>query len=482
MLDDLRRAQLLPLSTVFVMITAEATYAKVNEAAESALDGYLIKPHTATALADRLQQARRRKKVLKDVFEALDDGRFDDAARLCLERFAQRSEFWGFCARVGAEVLLHQGRNDEARQVYEAMLAAQPGTPWARLGVARAQAAANETAKALATLRALVGDQPSFVDAFDVLGRLQVDTGDAEAALETLRRAAQLTPGSVGRLQKVGMLASYLGQHDEAARSLERAVSLGISSKAFDAQSLVLLALARFQQKDSKGLQRCVDNLAHALTRTPDSTRLERFGRIAQVLNLTLLQRADDAAALLARVAEDLREEGFDLEAGFNLLALLAQLAAAGHAPPAADDWVDAIGLRHATSKAVTELLVRVAGAHEPYAERLRACNLRITQVGEESLAHSLAGNPAAAVRGLMEHGRVTLNGKLFDNARSVLQRHHAKIADAARLMDEVEMLRARHGGGAGKLPLGDGGRKPGAIALRTSTPLPAAEVSPAEA
>ena len=28
------------------MITAEATYAKVAEAAESALDAYLLKPHT----------------------------------------------------------------------------------------------------------------------------------------------------------------------------------------------------------------------------------------------------------------------------------------------------------------------------------------------------------------------------------------------------------------------------------------------------
>src|SRR5687768_4629597 len=43
LLDDLRRAQLLPFSTVFIMVTGEATYARVAEAAESALDGYLLK-------------------------------------------------------------------------------------------------------------------------------------------------------------------------------------------------------------------------------------------------------------------------------------------------------------------------------------------------------------------------------------------------------------------------------------------------------
>ena len=44
LLDELRREQLLPYSTVFVMVTGEATYAKVAEAAEAALDAYLIKP------------------------------------------------------------------------------------------------------------------------------------------------------------------------------------------------------------------------------------------------------------------------------------------------------------------------------------------------------------------------------------------------------------------------------------------------------
>ena len=70
LLNDLRRAQLLPFSTVFVMVTSEASYAAVADAAESALDSYLLKPHTAHALAERIQQARQLKKILKDIFIA----------------------------------------------------------------------------------------------------------------------------------------------------------------------------------------------------------------------------------------------------------------------------------------------------------------------------------------------------------------------------------------------------------------------------
>ena len=71
LLNDLRRNQLLPFSTVFVMITGEATYSSVAEAAESALDGYLLKPHKPSQLGDRLQQSRLRKLALQDIFLAI---------------------------------------------------------------------------------------------------------------------------------------------------------------------------------------------------------------------------------------------------------------------------------------------------------------------------------------------------------------------------------------------------------------------------
>ena len=138
LLDDLRRNQLLPFSTVFIMITAEATYAKVAEAAESALDGYLLRPHKATHLAERLHAARVRKESLKEIFEAVDAERFEDAAKLCLQRFESKGKFWLYAARVGAELLLRLQRPSDAQQLYKAVVDAKT-LPWARLGVARAQ-------------------------------------------------------------------------------------------------------------------------------------------------------------------------------------------------------------------------------------------------------------------------------------------------------------------------------------------------------
>lgn len=50
------------------MISAEAGHAEGAEAAEPALDAYLIKAHTAEALGQRLLEARKRKLAPKDVF------------------------------------------------------------------------------------------------------------------------------------------------------------------------------------------------------------------------------------------------------------------------------------------------------------------------------------------------------------------------------------------------------------------------------
>lgn len=478
LLDDLRRAQLLPLSTVFVMITGEASYAKVAEAAESALDSYLVKPHTATALGERIAHARRRKRVLKDIFEAVDAGRFDEAAALCVARFDARAEFWLFAARIGSELLLTQGRHADAKSLFEAVLQAQ-AAPWARLGIARAQMAANENGTAARTLEALLAEQPSYVDAHDVLGRLRFEQGQHAAAIEACRQAVALTPGSVGRLQKLGLLAFLFGDAQEAVRVLDRAVSQGVGSKMFDPLTLVLLAFLRFRQQDTKGVQRCAENLAHALTRSEGAARLQRMSRVVEGLNLMLLQRPDDALALLRELGAESLHDDFDLEAACTLLMLAGQIAAAGITTDVADRWVDSIGLRYCSSRAHTELLATAAAQHPPLADRVRECPQRITQVAEQAMAHTLAGDPAAAVRGLIEQGQRTLNGKLLDIARHLLQRHQDHVDGAQTLLAEADALRARFWTRNVRLPMADGARAAGGITLRTSVDI-VREPSPA--
>jgi CheY-like chemotaxis protein/Tfp pilus assembly protein PilF len=467
LLNDLRRAQLLPFSTVFVMVTSEASYAAVAEAAESALDSYLLKPHTAQALAQRIQQARHRKKILKDIFVAIDAGQFDVAAQLCVRRFEAKAAYWLYAARIGAELLLRVGKHDEARAMYEAVIATQ-ALPWARLGVARAQFESGAAPAARKTLESLIGDQSGYADAYDVMGRVQVDQGQFAEALATYRTATQLTPGSIARLQRQGMLAFYLGENDEARQALERATLMGISSRMFDFQTVVLLAVTRFTDRDSKGLQRCLDNLKHALEKAPENTRLQRFASVVAIFALMLQRQVGQAVAEIRAMATHIAEGDFDFEAASNMVAMLAHLTAAELQLESVDAWIDTLALRFCTTRSLSELLARAAQPHEPFASRIRAQHDAITALAEEAMSHSLAGEPRAAAQALLTAGARTMNAKLIDMARMVLQRHADKIVDAHELVSTAEALKGRYAGGLSVVPLAaDNGRQAGGLVLR---------------
>ena len=83
-------------------------------------------------------------------------------------------------------------------------------------------------------------------------------------------------------------------------------------------------------------------------------------------------------------------------------------------------------------------------------------------------MSHSLAGEPRAAAKALLSAGARTMNAKLIDMARMVLQRHAEKIADAADLMGMADELKQRYAGGPPVAPLAaDSGRQSGGLVLR---------------
>ncbi|MDP4299220.1 response regulator [Leptothrix discophora] len=466
LLDELRRSQLLPFSTVFVMVTGEATYAKVAEAAESALDSYLLKPHNAEALRERVRQARHRKRVLKPIFDAIEQGRLDDATVHCMARFDSRGEFWLYAARIGAELLLRLNRHDDARAVFEAIRATR-ALPWARLGIARAEMEGGTPHQARRTLENLISANTGFADAYDVMGRVQVEQGDLGQALATYRRACEITPASITRLQKLGTLGFFVGEWPEAMKALERAMVTGLSSKMFDAESLLLLALMRFDSSDPRAFQRVAGNLDHLVEKNPDSRRLTRMRDMLNVLRALGERRIGVVVERIRDLAGEIRDEDFDFEAATNLIALLSLLGRTEVQLPQAEDWFRDIALRFCVSKAAVDLLTAATRGDETTQGLIAAAYQAITTAAEQAMNHSIKGAPDAAVRTLIGQGRKTLNAKLLELAAKVLQRYESRIPDHAELRAEVEGMLEQHCAKGTRISLNDNGRSPGGLALR---------------
>lgn len=468
LLDDLRRANLLPYSTVFIMVTGEASYPQVAEAAESALDSYLLKPHTGLALERRLIQARHRKTTLRTIFEAIEASEFAKAAALCRARFDAREEYWLYAARIGAELLIRLGDHAAARVLYEAVEKTK-ALPWARLGIARAEVEAGDLTQATSMLESLISSQPGYADAYDVMGRVQVEQGDLEAALETFRSATRITPQSISRLQKQGMLAFYMGHGDEAAEALERSVRIGLTSKMFDCQSLVLLAMSLFDRRDNKAFGRNHDHLRVALERQPDNVRLQRFLTTSEVFKSLNERQVGACVGHVRSLAACLTAEDFDFEAASNFLAVLARLRSTEIQLADSDAWITTVAQRFCVSKASTDMLCKSVQEHEPHVELIRSGHIRINALAEEAVAHSIKGRHADAVKNLIQSGKETLNAKLVELAGKVLARHGAKIDASAPMIDGVEELRRKYCGRGVQVALGGEASRPaGGLMIRS--------------
>jgi CheY-like chemotaxis protein len=439
LLDDLRASKLLPLATVFFMVTGEASYSKVAEAVESALDNYLLKPYSPSALAARIRDCRDRKVTLKALFDAVDAERYADVIARCEALADERGRYWQFAARIGAEVALRTGAWQRAERLYEQVLAVNY-LPWARLGIANARFVAGESDRAQELLSALVGASPAFVDGYDALGRLCLERGAIDDALSALRMASQLTPGSVSRLQRHGLAAFLVHEGEESSLALERATALGVNSKLFDHQSLMLLALLKFDDNDAPALRRYRDILQNLVDRSAAHYRLTSYVELFEILRLMLNDKMPAALEAVSEFALRIDEPRFDFELACAFLGVLDRVIGQEVALPRYAGWASRMALRFCVSRGSSEILLRFVDV----VEGEEAINEGFAQVNRLSQS-AMAGDPVVAGRQLVEYAEETYNARIAELAALVIRQHESEFPDAPELLERVETLRTQY-------------------------------------
>ena len=443
LLEELRRDSTLPYGTVFVMLATEATYVRVVEAAEAALDCFLLRPYRLGELAERLRSARSRKRELTPIFDAIGRQDLAQAIALCLQRYLGQQAYGQHCARMAAELQLQVGRTADALALFQ-QLASVTKLPWAKLGVARAQFAAGDGAAARQQADQLVRYHPMMAEAYDVLTRVQVDQGELKQALQTSHSASEITPGCMLRLQYCGSLAFYLGDRSLATEMLDRAVALGPRSRLFDALSLMLLALLRSDLGDARRVALMHGALKQYLSWHPESKRLSRFVQGAAALKALLAQQLDDAQNAVLALGSTALDDDFDLEAANLVLALWVRLPERDVAAGQQDSMVRQVALRFSVSKAITDVLAASARQHPVITPLIRSCQAEISLVAEEALKLALQGQPREAVRLLLDQGGTTRNARLIEMAGVLLHRHRARLPGSEDLLAEATGLHRR--------------------------------------
>lgn len=223
--EELRHKQLIDMSTVFIMITAENARDMVMAVAEYEPDSYLTKPFTKDLLGTRLNKLFERKADLSSVYKALRLLKYQEALELIDERIASKPKNLLQLVRLKAEVSVQAGQYDEARKLYDRLLN-ERDLPWARLGLGKAQFESKQFSEAAENFTHLVQHNKTLMGAHDWLAKSQLAMGFPGDAQNTLLNAVNLSPNVMIRQQALGEVAMQNNDFELAESSLTRAVQL----------------------------------------------------------------------------------------------------------------------------------------------------------------------------------------------------------------------------------------------------------------
>lgn len=411
--DELRRTRALPLSTIFIMVTGEATLAKVVDVVESAPDDYLLKPVTSATLEQRLRKALAKKEALAPLYAAFEKEDFAAAIEVGRALLARKPALHPVdVSRLVAQAHLALGQVDQAVALYDDVLA-QRAVPWSRVGFHGRKDAEGAPIRPGSALKNLVAETGDYLDAYDKLARLRAQEGRFSEALDIYERALKVSPNDVTRLQVAGQLAFCLGQPERALPYLDRAVRTGARDAAFDPRSMLHLAMIHHDHGEADGVRRMQMLLDDAVQREPENFRLGVLSKLVGVCG-------DMVARQLGRGVEKIREVAFlgvdermTFELACDMLSMLDRMFARDIRTDL-DQWVAQLARRFAVSSQASALMADLFQRSPPLAEVVRENAATIQNLANEGMKLLVEGKLQDASKRLLDSGEDTLNARLL--------------------------------------------------------------------
>lgn len=224
-LEEARMRDLIGVSTIWVIVTAEKTADMVMGAAEIKPDDYLLKPINQVLLQSRLEKLIARKQSLGVVEAAIRAKDFGAALAQCDLLIRMQSANPHEVLRIKSDLLLTLGDYDAAREVYESVLA-QRSVAWARTGLGKVLFYTGDLAGACALFQQVLAENQMYIEAADWLAKTYEAMGDLVQAQQTLVQAAKLSPNSPLRQKTLGDTALKNGELDLAQAAFEKNIKI----------------------------------------------------------------------------------------------------------------------------------------------------------------------------------------------------------------------------------------------------------------
>ncbi|MDO9598639.1 MAG: response regulator [Azoarcus sp.] len=297
LLEDLRSNEVIPLDTLFVMITGERNYERVVSTAELAPNDYILKPLAAEALRVRLMRALDKRDAFLPAWRLMAIGDTLGAIAYCKEALDRHPQYLIDFMRLQAELHTSAGQTTEAEAIYREILNGK-NIPWARLGLARSLLLKKAYVEAERILTGLVTDNDRFIAAYDLLARLHEETGHAQAARDVLRTATEHSPFRLNRLRHLGELSLAVGDPSAAEEALAEVVRKGKYSDFRDPEDHVRLIQAQIALNKVDSASATITDLERSMGGQPKADLCKALS--SAMLHAHTGDRARAQAALLA--------------------------------------------------------------------------------------------------------------------------------------------------------------------------------------
>ena len=304
LLEDLRHNKLIPLWTIFIIVTAERAYEKVVSAAELAPNDYILKPFTAETLLERIARAIEKRTAFLPVYHLMEHGNLKEAIDICKLGEEKHKRYLVDFMRLRAELHVILGEGEEAEKIYQEVLKFK-AVAWARLGLAKTLFMQDKFGDAEMLLAQLVEENSKYMDAYDWLAKTHEAIGELDKAKDVLTEAVTVSPHAVRRLRKLGDVALEAGDVDTAERSFQKVVSKAKYSEFRDPEDHVRLVRTLVKKGDTKQAGTVIRDMEKSLSHV-DKTPACRA--LSSALVQTELGNADQALQELNAAVAACRE------------------------------------------------------------------------------------------------------------------------------------------------------------------------------